>query len=226
MKRIAFIALVFLLGPTLLLAQYRYDGRRVWPSTIGGKQFVEPTRQMWFPAAADSGSTSGVLNGTAGWVLDTSNPPNVVWSGSAGTGQIQAFGFDADGGSTGDDIAYLTFVCPEDYKTDSMELYLYWYHLDNDGAATDSVAWDGTVQAVGSGEDLFAAGTGMTVVYTICSQSDSALYITNLDPEVETIAAGDLITIKLFCDESTSQLDSGERAYLIGVLVEYEAKEE
>ncbi len=75
-----------------------------------------------------------------------------------------------------------------------------------------------------STEDLFAAGTAMTHVATTCTVSDSALYITNLDPEVETIEAGDLITI--WVDESASNLDSGELAHLIGVLVEYEAKDE
>ena len=71
--------------------------------------------------------------------MDGTAPPNVVWDGAASTGYYTVFGFDADA-TDDDDIAYLTFVCPDDYETDSMELFLYWYHLDADGAATDSVS--------------------------------------------------------------------------------------
>ena len=107
-----------------------------------------------------------------------------------------------------------------------MELYLYFYHLDDDGGAADVVVWDGTVDAIGSAETLFGSGTAMTAVSTTCTASDSSLYIANLDPEVETVASGDLIFVQIFADESACSLDSGERAYLIGVLVEWEAKDE
>ena len=230
-KLIVFLLLVF---TSSLFAQYKTDGRRIWKGTVknealdssavDGGVMLEATRYIWFPVAADSGVAN--LHGTAGWVLDTTAPASWALTGTAATGQIQAFTFDADGGTTGDDLVYLTFVCPDDYETDSMELLLYWYHLDDNGGITDVVDWDGTVQAVASTEDLFAAGTAMTHVATTCTVSDSALYITNLDPEVETIEAGDLITIAIWVDESASSLDSGELAYLIGVLVEYEAKDE
>ena len=249
MKKL-YIFLLLILIPCILLAQYKYDGRRIWPSTIdstkftsdrsavigpaviGGVQLVEATRQIWFPASFDSCSTAGVLQGRGGYFLPSSNPASVTNQANFAT-----FIFDAYSSDT-DDNLYLTFVCPDDYKTDSMELYLYWFHLDDDGAVGDSVCWDGTVQALASaatdsGTSAFAAGTGMTAVYTNCAYSgpgsdattDSLLYITNLDPEVEVIAANDLVTVGLFVDASATQLDTGEHVYLIGVLVKYEVYE-
>lgn len=182
---------------------------------IGGEELEENEWSWWMPVAADSGKA--MLQGIGGWALDGSAPPNVTVQG----GHILAFGFDADGGSTGDDVVYLTFPIPAQYETDSLRLDLYWFHLDDNGAITDAVSWDGTAQAVGTGEDLFAAGSAITAVATTCTASDTALYITTLNPEVETIAAGDLVTIKLWCDESACSLDSGERAYLIGILVRF-----
>lgn len=201
------------------------DDEHLSTTAVDGGNMLEATRQIWFPASADSSANDGWV-ASGGWTFDTSNPPSVEVVGTAGTGQIKTFIFDADGGSTGDDICYLSFVVPDDYETDSMELYVYFFHLDDNGGATDTVAFDGTVQAVAEGEDLFAAGTGMTVAYETCAQSDSALYVLNIDPEVEVITAGDHLTIQLFVDESASQLDSGEHVHLIGVLVEYEAKDE
>ena len=233
MKKVFLIGLI-LLFPVLLFAQYNVDGRRIYKGTVGndklastaidGGVMLEATRYAWFPVSADSGSV--VLQGTGGWTLDASVPPNVVWTAATTKGSICAFGFDADGGSTGDDVVYLSFVCPDDYETDTMELYLYFYHLDDDGGAADVVVWDGTVDAIGSAETLFGSGTAMTAVSTTCTASDSSLYIANLDPEVETIASGDLIFVQIFADESACTLDSSERAYLIGVLVEWEAKDE
>jgi len=236
MKKLIF---VFLLIPVLLFAQYNVDGRRIYNGTIpnaalsstavDGGVMLEATRCMWFPVGVDSGgAVSTTAKGTAGWALDASVPPIIKWHGSTTVAQYCTFGFDADT-TNDDDIAYLTFVCPDDYKTDSMELYLYWFHTDTDGATTDAVEWEGALQAISSGEQILVAGTAITGVETTCTTDDSTLYITNLDPEVETIVAGDLITIKLFVDGDDAggtRLDDGEFAYLIGVLIEYEAKDE
>ena len=228
MKKLIF---VFLLIPVLLFAQYNVDGRRIYNGTIpnaalsstavDGGVMLEATRVMWFPISVDSGSTAGVLQGAGGWFLPSANSAGVT-----NQNFFRTLTFDADGGSNGDDIAYLTFVCPDDYETDSMELYLYWFHLDDDGAATDTVTFDGTVNAIADREDCLGAGTGMTAVTDIAVSSDSALYIVHLDPEVETIAAGDLVVIQIFVDESASQLDTGELVRLIGAKITYEAKDD
>ena len=243
MKKVIFV-MVLLLVPVLLSAQYNQDGRRIFPGTItntqiennsvDGSEMLEGTRYLWFPCTLDSMANDGFV-GSGAWTTDGSNGAGGEIVGTAGTGQIRTFIFDGDTTSGDDDYAYLTFVVPDDYETDSMELYLYWFHLDQDGAATDSVYWDGTVQAVASAEDLFGAGTGMTAVLTVCAQGDSALYITNLDPEVEALVSGDLVTIQVFVDGTVSfgagvfledGLDSNEDVHLIGALIEYEIKDE
>jgi len=227
MKKLIF---VFLLIPILLFAQYNIDGRRIYNGTVknaalatsavDGGVMLEATRVMWFPISIDSLTTTGV-QGSGGWFLPSANSAGVT-----NQNFFRTLTFDADGGTTGDDIAYLTFVCPDDYETDSMELYLYWFHLDDDGAAADEVTFDGTVNAIADAEDCLGAGTGMTAVADVAASSDSALYIVNLDPEVETITAGDLVVIQIFVDESASSLDSGELVRLIGAKITYEAKDE
>lgn len=183
-------------------------------AAISGKKLVENEFAWWFPVDADSGTVSKTLSGSGGWVLDGSAPPTVT---SGGVGM--KFGFDADGGSTGDDVVYLTFPIPANYAVDSLSIKLFFYHLDDNGGATDAIVWDGTFQAVGSNEDLFAAGTAMDAVSTTCTNADSVLYIATLNPEVETVDINDLCTLKLWCDESACSLDSGELAYLLGALV-------
>jgi hypothetical protein len=239
MKKYFIILFVLLLVPTLVFSQKWRDGRwlrngsvdsdayadgsiddeHISATGVDGGNMLEATRWMWFGVPGDD-STGGA------WALDGTNPPTVELFGTDGSCVMWTLGFDADGGSSGDDVAYLTFPCPDDYETDSMELYFYWLHLDDNGATTDSVEWVGAVNAVADGEDIMAAGTAMTAVYDMASAADSALYIVNLDPEVEAIVAGDLITIEISVDESDSQLDSGELAHLIGVKVTWEAKDE
>ena len=182
-------------------------------AAIPNDKLVNNELSQWFPVQADSGATI-ILRGTGGWQLDASNPP-VVAVDLAG----MTFGFDADGTGT-DEYVTLTFPVPANYAVDSLSLRLYWYHMDDDGEATDVVKWQGTCQAVGAGEKLFLAGTALTAVTATCATSDSTLYITTLNPEVEVIAPYDLVTIKIGVDISESDLDSGELAYLLGVLVQ------
>jgi hypothetical protein len=214
---------VFLLIPILLFAQYSVDGRRIYKGTIDGTKFYEATNYIWFPVAVDSGVAN--LHGTGAWQLDTTYPPIDTTKTTAGTCAFRALGFLADSTTANDNKAYLTFVCPDDYKDDSMELYLYWYHTM--GATADYIQWYGATQAITNGEALFAAGTAITGVQTACSTKNYCL-ITNLDPEVEELDPGDLIQIKIAVDNLNTGYanpTSGARAWLIGVLVEYEAKE-
>jgi hypothetical protein len=227
--------LLLLFASDALMAQHAYFhpkrfGPDSWTATyvdqkfadgsIEGKILYEGSWEMWFPCAADSGSTVGAVRGTAGWALDATNKPTLKHD-ILGT----HYGFDADGTGT-DQYAYLTFTIPSNYDVDSMEFYLYWYHLDDNGGETDTVKWQGAVQAVGAGEDLYAAGTAITAVYVTCTLVDSALYVTTINPEVEAIASGDLVTFKIGTDISACQLDSSENAYLIGVRVVFQMKDD
>ena len=262
MKRL-YIFLLLVLIPTMLLAQYKYDGRRIWPATIdstkfssdrsavlgpgivGGGQMVDATfGEMWFPVEWDSIFTDGGVSaaavvGAGPWQL-TSFASNQVVTGYfptavGGDFSFKTFGFEADGSGT-DDTVCVTFTCPANYKDDTMELYLYWFHLDVDAAVNDTVSWDGTIKAISfAGTDttasIFDAGTAMTMVQEpmpysgpTASQAytDSLLWVTNLDPEVTNLDPGDLIRVYLWCDVDRSHLDTSEEVYLIGILVRYD----
>ena len=260
MKKL-YIFLLLILIPTILLAQYRYDGRRIWPSTIdstkftsdrsaaigpgviGGGQMVDATfGEMWIPvdwdsAMSDGGVAADYVRGAGPWQISSFANNCVVCTYAptpvGGDFPFKVFGFNAYASDT-DDSVCVTFPCPANYKDDTMELYLYFFHLDDDGAHTDTVAcWDGTVKVVGATDSttsIFAAGTGMTSVAHKAAYSgpggdatsDSLLFITNLDPEVVDIDSGDLIRIYLWNDASRSDLDSGEEVYLIGILVRWD----
>lgn len=261
MKKCILVAVLFLLIPTFLLAQYTIDGRRIYPNTIdstkftkdrssvlgpavvGGVQMVDATfGELWIPVDWDSITTSAGDNpdkvrGSGAWSLSAStNTPVTGYFPAAGTGNfpIKVFGFEADGSGTDDTVA-VRFVCPDNYKDDTMELYLYWFHLDDDAAMNDTVSWAGSIKPVNNASidsttSIFAAGTSITRVQTpmkytgpgSSATTDSLLYITNLDPEVTNLDDGDLITVYIWCDVDRSHLDSGEEVYLIGVLIRWD----
>jgi hypothetical protein len=214
----ALLIIGFLFGIGPIEAQQKMDGRLLMNNTvkraaladdiIGAAEMVEPS-WSWF----------SMCDTTNAWSADASAPAAF----SRGV-QYNRFGFDADGGSTGDDYVHLKFMVPAQYTPDTATMTLYWYHLDDNGAITDVVKWQGTVQAVGAGEDLYKTGTALTAVTTTCTASDSALYETTLNLEAEDIAAGDLVEVKFGVDESASSLDSGELAYLVGVLINFNFK--
>ena len=260
MKRL-YILLLLILIPTIIFAQYRYDGRRIWPATIdstkftsdrsaaigpaviGGVQMVDATfGEMWFPVTWDSIFTDGgvaaaAVKGTGVWSLSSFTSNQVVTgyfpAPVGGDFSYTCFGFEADGSGTDDSVCF-SFPCPANYKDDTMELYLYFFHLDDDGAYTDTVAcWDGSVAVIGSTDSTVSispTGTGMTSVPHYATYtgpggdatSDSLLFIANMDPEVVDIDPGDLIKIYLWNDVTRSDLDSGEEVYLIGIRVTWD----
>lgn len=257
MKKL-YIFLLLLLIPTVLLAQYNVDGRRIWPATIdstkftsdrskaigpgviGGVQMYDATfGEMWIPVDWDSGgAVATTIRGSGAWSISNyaSNQPICGYfpAGASGNFPMKVFGLEADGSGTNDTVA-VRFTCPANYKDDTMELYLYWFQLDDNSAKNDTVSFDGTVQAVGgapidTATSIFAGGTAMTLVPIPMSYTgpgsdatpDSLLFITNLDPEVEELDSGDLITVYLWCDVSRSHLDTGEEVYLMGILVRWD----
>ncbi|MCP4493201.1 MAG: hypothetical protein GY820_38755 [Gammaproteobacteria bacterium] len=238
MKRYSFlfIIILLLLLPALVFGQARkrFNGGLIWNGTVNSDAFtdggiddehlsatavdggnmLEATRTEWFPAREMT------VDGTA--------PAAAATNGTSAQSQVEVYGFDADGGSTGDDYAFLTFVVPDDYETDSFSAVLIWETEDTDAAATDSVEWVLTVNAVANGEDRDAAGTAATATKVPVSGANEPNYIitTSIDIEVEAIVAGDLVTVNISVDESDSMLDSGETADLIGILLKWEAKDE
>jgi len=263
MKKLCVFLILALLIPTILVAQFKYDLRRAWPGTldstkftsdrsaaigpavIGGVQMVDATfGELWLPVEWDSLFTDGGVSpsaarGSGAWSFSgfTSNNPVTGYFPAIGNSNfpMKTFGFEADGSGT-DDTVCVRFICPANYKDNTMELYLYWFHLDVDAAKNDTVSWAGSIKAISwTGTDttatIFDAGTAITRVqepmaYTGPSASqaytDSLLWVTNLDPEVTELDPGDFITVYLWCDVDRSHLDSGEEVYLIGMLVRWD----
>ncbi|MFX0209377.1 MAG: hypothetical protein ACFFDT_25560 [Candidatus Hodarchaeota archaeon] len=244
---------------------YKYDGRMIWPNTIdstkfdkdrskvigpqviGGVQTYDATYgERWIPVDWDSISTGGATPTTVvaapPWSFTSfashNNLPVCDYfpTGASGNIPLKVFGFEADSStSASNDSVALWFTCPANYQDDSMELYLYWFHLDDDGGVTDSSCWDGSVLAINTASidsttSIFDAGTGMDSVETRIlytgpgthASTDSLLFITNLDPEVCEIDPGDLIRIILWANVSEFELDSNEEVYLIGVLIRWD----
>ena len=211
-----------LLLPTFVFSQMWRDGRWMNNNSIGGNKLVEQTSLIgWFPVEGDTADTD---QGDGPWAMDSSAPPTLTWWGD----QWPVYGFDADGGTTGDDIVYLEFVIPADYEVGSLELYFYWFVTEKAAAATDEVEWNASVHVMGSADTLVQTDSSITAIAAVTTAKDSNLYITNMDPETSDIVytAGDLVRLKVWVDESDSGIGSGEKAFLRGIRVECERKEE
>lgn len=190
-------------------------GKWVHPRTMTGRVFADSANSFsqWFPVEGQYDSTGTIINTVGG-----------IWTGGSSgadtTFRRMTYTFDADGGSTGDDFAYATFCAPINVEDDSMNITLYWFHLDDDGGTSDDVVWQMSYRAENSAETVAATGyTSLTNVTTTCTAGDSTLYLSKFTGF--TIKPGDLISLKLGVDESASGLDSGETADLIGIRVDY-----
>ena len=77
--------------------------------------------EMWFWVDWDSGATAVApkIPGV-GWQFGADNYPLCVMMGTEPA--YKCFGFDADGGTSGDDSVWVSFHCPSNYKDDTMEL--------------------------------------------------------------------------------------------------------
>jgi len=253
MKKLYIFLLLLLILPGLLEAQYRYDGRRIWPATIdstkftsdrsavlgpgivGGAQLTDATLgELWIPVQWDSGATAVAPAVPGGpWSFGADNYPLCVLIGTEPAYKV--FGFDADGGSSGDDTVFVSFPCPANYKDDTMEIFLYIFHMDDNGAITDSLVIGGSVAVFATAStdstvDIWDTGTAMTAYADVIgisgpgsdTSADSMLHIINLDPEVVDIDPSDWIKVMIYFDESRCDLDSGEECYLYAIRVTWD----
>lgn len=172
------------------------------------------------------GQTRRVLFTPTDVELDGASPPGTTSVGTNGQARFDALGFDADGGTTGDDIVFISWVVPDGYVVDSGRLNVYWSfpNAETDG---DDVVFDMTVNAVAAGEVMDAAGTAFTEGDTdiAVGASQGKLFVTQLNFEVETIAVGDVVTIKFWVDESASDLNASGVCNVHFFEIEYESTE-
>lgn len=178
---------------------------------LGRFDSIFGTRTVYFQ------STDFVVDGTAGAAAAT--------LGTSAQSQVRVLNFDAAAADS-DDHAYLSFVMPQDYRADSATIELIWTHTDADNS-TETVTWIAAVNAVEPSaatlESFDAAGTAITSTLTqeLTAASAGKVEKNILNIEVEDIAAGDLVTLKLTLDASATGLDTGEHVQLIGAELRY-----
>lgn len=155
--------------------------------------------------------------------LDDSNPPTSVTI-SGGTGNVwEALQFDADGGSTGDDICYIKWHVPDGYVVDSGRLNVVW-SCESAETTGDDVVFDMTVLSVASGEAVDAAMTAFTQsADEQWTGTADLLFTTQLDFEVLTIAVDDTVYITFFVDETASEFTDTIDVHLLEI--EWESTE-
>jgi hypothetical protein len=160
--------------------------------------------------------------------LDGTNPPALTDYGTDAQCNISVLQFDADGGITGDDICYISWLVPDGYVVDSARLNIgYSFDTAEDGAA-DEAQFDFAVNAVAAGEALDAAGTDLlnqTTVIADATADNGKLHITQYNIEVEDIAVDDLVTIEIAVDESASGIDQATGLDVLYLEIEWESTE-
>ncbi len=155
------------------------------------------------------------LNGLGNVIPDGSNPAGTI--AAAGTNAqslLWNWQFDADGGTNGDDIVFLRWNVPDGYVTDSLRLNVGWSFSDAE-TNDDDVVFDMTVLAVAQGTAA-AGGDAWDAAGTVFTQGDTnldagaadndKLIVTQLNPEVLTIAVDDTVIIMFWVDETASDL--------------------
>lgn len=159
--------------------------------------------------------------------FDGTNPPSLTDFGTDGQCNISVLAFDADGGATGDDIAYISWKVPDGYITDSARLNVAYTFSDAEDAA-DEAQFDFAVNAIAAGESLDAAGTALadqTTVIADASTGAGKLYVSQYNIETEDIAVDDLVTIEIAVDEDASALSVSGTLDVLYFEIEYESTE-
>lgn len=161
------------------------------------------------------------------FTLDGTAPPTLIEYGTDGQAQVGALSFDADGGSTGDDLAFINWVVPDGYIADSARLNVYYTFSTAEDAA-DEAQFDFAVNAVAAGEAVDAAGTALADQATViadASADNGKVHVTQYNIEVEDIAVNDLVTILVSVDESASALANSGTLDVLYAQIEYESTE-
>jgi len=160
--------------------------------------------------------------------LDGTAFPALVELGTDGQAQMAALQFDADGGVTGDDVAYITWKVPDGYVTDSARLNITYSFDTAEDTDANEAQFDFTVNAIGSGEAIDAAGTALadqTTVITAATSDAGKLFTTQYNIEVEDIVIDDLVHIEIAVDESASTLVNSGTLDVCYIEIEWESTE-
>jgi len=173
------------------------------------------------------GQTRKTLFSPDDMTVDGTVGPTAAVYGTSEQSQMDVLQFDADGGSTGDDHAYIVWHVPDGYVTGSAALNIaYTFSTAEDEA--DEAQFDFTINAVALGEALDASGTALADQSTVISDASADngnLHVTQYDIEQEDIAVDDMVVIKITVDESASALANSGTLDVVYCEIEYESTE-
>ena len=179
------------------------------------------------PIVMNGGQTRKVLFSPDDVTIDGTAGPAAAVIGTSAQSQQDTLQFDADGGSTGDDYAFVVWHVPDGYVVDSARLNVCYTFSTAEDAA-DEAQFDFTVNAVAPGEVLDAAGTALadqTTVIADASADNGKLHVTQYNIEVEDIAIDDIVVINVAVDESASALANSGTLDVLYFEIEYESTE-
>ena len=168
------------------------------PGIIGGWQLAENGVYANVSSTAQADGANGAAETTYG------TNGQSVW---------HTWEFDTD---TADDILFVSWTVPDNYKPGSAALKFKCLHTDADNGNGELIPWEGAVNAVAAGETVDAAGTAFTPdTVTVTATSSGEYYQVEIDIEVEPIAAEDNVIIMIKLDESGCNLDNAEHVHIV-----------
>jgi hypothetical protein len=159
--------------------------------------------------------------------LDGSTPAVLTDIGTDGQANVSTLTFDADGGATGNDVAYIMWHVPDGYVVDSARLNIAYSFSAAEDAA-DEAEFDFTVNAIGQNEAIDAAGTALanqTTVIADASTDNGNIHTSQYNIEVEDIAVDDYVVIEIEVDESASALTASGTLDVHYFEIEWESTE-
>lgn len=155
--------------------------------------------------------------------LDDTNPPtkNTTEGGTANV--WECLQFDADAGSTGDDIVHIKWRVPDGYKADSGRMNIIW-SCESAEVALDTATFDLSYRAVAIGEAVDGAMTEITAVEDeLWAGTADLTMVTQLDFETAAIAVDDTVYFTVWVDETLSAFTDTVDIHLIEI--EWESTE-
>jgi hypothetical protein len=153
-----------------------------------------------------------------GAVLDDNNPPAITIIESTGTGTPRFYVADFDAST--DEILYFTFIVPDDMGSGNWLADVLWYA--NDTGANETCVWEMWVSATTEADaDTMAeqaVGTTNSASEDVNTTEANRLIQTTITlANLDSVAAGDVVTIRFNRDANNASDDLTSDARLVGI---------
>jgi hypothetical protein len=203
-----------------------------------GEEAYRVTNTGGIVASGTPNFTNGVvrrdqITGTS-LIFDSMYPPTLTPNyGMHDFAQVKKVSFDADGGSTGDDVVYAAWKVPNGYIKDTATLNIDWSYSvpENNSAAVNfeicvrSAAVTATSSSSAPDGEAWRTATtafGEKTIYLVSGSNPDEMYRTSFDIELVDIEVNDMVLIKQWVDESASSLANSGKVDVFNYEVEYE----